>query len=365
MSTPRSRAVLGLVAAASLAAACAAPVRDPDVELGRAPVAEPRTPEVRSAAEPEPAPAEPGPAAVQPAVQPGEPAGSEPERAPAGPAAPPVAGVELPSDLPVAVVNGQRIGVAELLATVLQRDTLVLREHLDRLVSSYLALQEAGRLGIVLDPALVDERVTADRGAVAEAVERGGSGLSVEAFIRVQFGLDPERYFERMRRESIQRLVTERAVRAWLLGSERVEARAIVAPDEGVLEQVRAALAAGRPFGEVAREFSVDESASKGGRIQPITLSERTPISQLAFATPVGEIGGPMPLDDTSSLLLLVEGRPEPLEGDWSAIGAAVEASLREKPVGDPEFWPWRLEMERRYPVDLTPFYELVGEPLP
>ncbi len=59
-----------------------------------------------------------------------------------------------------------------------------------------------------------------------------------------------------------------------------------------------------------------------------------------------------------------MDARPEPIEGDWRAIGAQVERSLEERPVQELEFVDWEEAMFTRYEVDTTPFLELIGAPM-
>ena len=49
------------------------------------------------------------------------------------------------------------------------------------------------------------------------------------------------------------------------------------------------------------------------------------------------------------------------MEGSWQDVGSAVEASLRDRPVEDPEYWQWKSAMLEVYEVDMTPFLELMG----
>ena len=122
----------------------------------------------------------------------------------------------------------------------------------------------------------------------------------------------------------------------------------------------QAALAAGRDFGEVAGEFSVDDTKAAGGLVPFVVREERSPLAALAFRTPVGEIGGPLPISD-HQFLLRVEEKRAPIEGDWAAIEARVLASLREHPVETSEFVHWKLETQARYPIDLGRLWSLVG----
>jgi hypothetical protein len=262
--------------------------------------------------------------------------------------------------LAVAYVAGDPIGIDELFASLLHRKSLVLHDTLDRLVTSRLALLEAGRLGVRLDPALVDQQVAADKSHMESLLAQ--SGREVDRYLVEELGLDPTRYFELMRNELVQQLLTQRVLRAWTLGQERCELRAIVTATEADMDAVRARLAAGEDFAVVAKELSVDPSGEKGGALPPVVRSELAPLARLAFETEIGALGGPME-EDGHWILLEPQARPEPLTGDWDALEEAVEASLAARPVEDPEYWQWRAAMARRYQIDLAPLLELAGEP--
>jgi parvulin-like peptidyl-prolyl isomerase len=77
---------------------------------------------------------------------------------------------------------------------------------------------------------------------------------------------------------------------------EQVLLRHILVPDERSLGIVRAALAAGRDFGEVAKKYSTDTgSASNGGEYgwQPRGFYVKE-FDDAAFSQPIGEIGEPV-----------------------------------------------------------------------
>ena len=184
--------------------------------------------------------------------------------------------------------------------------------------------------------------------------------FSIEDFISQRLGLDPVRYLERLEQQTKVDLLAERVVRAWLLTSERAEVSVIVVDKRERADVVQARLAQGEEFGKLAGEFSVEDSASRAGRIPPVVRGPAA-LSRLAFSTPVGEVGGPV-FEGGQWLFLMVDGRPQPLRGNWSEVGQAVQASLEQRPIEDPEYWQWKAAMLDRYEVDMEPFLDLVGE---
>lgn len=264
------------------------------------------------------------------------------------------------AEVVLASVAGDPIGVEEFLAHLLHRESRLVYDTLDRLVTARLALLEAGRLGVKLDPALVDVRLAEDKNRMEDLLAKGGH--AIDQYLVEQLGLDPTRYFELMRDELVQQLLTERVMRAWTLGQERTEVRVIVTTNREDMQAVQERLAAGEDFAVLAGEVSVDPSAQAGGRLPPVIRSELSPLSRLAFETELGALGGPIEQDE-HWVLILSEARPTPLLGSWDEVGPVVEDDLVAKPVADAEYWQWRAAMTRRYQIDLAPLLELAGEP--
>jgi len=264
-------------------------------------------------------------------------------------------------DTAVAYVAGDPIDVRELLAHWAHRDSRSVFDFTDRLVTGRLALAEANRLGVKLDPQQVDERVNETRTALAGMLE--GSGVDVDRYLMEKLGLDPTRYFELVRDETVMQLMSERAVRAWTLGSEHAEVAVIVVATKEEAEAAVGRLNAGEVFEEVARALSMDPSAENGGLLPPVVKSEMSVLSRLAFRTKIGEWGGPI-AEGGSQILIKVKKHTKALEGAWDVVGPSVEADLSTRPVEDPEYWQWRGAMGRRYKIDMRPLFRLLGEPL-
>jgi parvulin-like peptidyl-prolyl isomerase len=221
-------------------------------------------------------------------------------------------------------------------------------------------LAEAGRLGVQVDPEKSEKSYQDAVAAIEKTLNTKRPGVTLDRYVDEALGLDPVRYREYLRDESLRGLLAERAVRTWVLESERAEIRVIVVKSEEDSRKVTDALAAGEAFADVAKRLSADGSAKDGGSVPPVVKGD-TPISRLAFQTDVGKVGGPQ-YEKSSWLFVKVEARPEPLHGDWKDVAAAVEGSLVDRPVADLEVSQWKPVMVARYGVDVSPLLEMAGQ---
>ena len=146
-----------------------------------------------------------------------------------------------------------------------------------------------------------------------------------------------------------------------LLANDHVIARAIVTNSSAEMTKVEELLAQGADFETVAAEKSIDPSRERGGLLPPITRGAHR-LARLAFVTPVGDLGGPIE-EQGRYMLIRVEERPRPRDGNWAEVGTAVERSLDQRPVDPMEWLQWEEAMYARYGVDTKPFLDLVGEP--
>ena len=256
----------------------------------------------------------------------------------------------------VGVVGDKPIDLPRFLSRLWMRENVAARDVLEQLVMSRLTLLEAERLRMYIDPVQVDAVLQEAYDSMKQRLEEAGSDLSVEQHIRRNLEMDPEFYHGHLRDDAIVQLLAERCVRGWALENGRTSVR-MLELDSSEAEPARKALEAGTTFDELAQEYGQAESFM-------VVRSESQDLARLAFATEVGAVAGPV-IQGGRFLLMAVDAREEPVEGDWQVLGPRVEESLKEVPVEQREFVQWRAAMVRRYRVDLQPFLEMVGDPGP
>src|SRR5262249_18820005 len=221
------------------------------------------------------------------------------------------------------------------LARLWMRDHRLASEALEQIIFARFAMNEADRLGVTLDPVRVDQVVTKTLAALEKKLADSGAKMSLDDYIRDNLELEPDYYKARLRGEAIEHLLAERCVRAWAFENERRDVKWTEVRDADALPKIRAALDAGKPFDDVAREFGQGEDEATHTTSRTIVRAETQELARAAFATTVGSVFGPIE-QSGRWLFMLVEARhdPEP-PGTWAQIGTKVEESLKADPIDD------------------------------
>jgi hypothetical protein len=270
----------------------------------------------------------------------------------------PVEAALRPSEPVVARIGGEDVYVSELLANWMMVDSVGLRDLLENLVVERLVMQEARRLGLRVDEARVAEEYTRALTELESGLREKQPGVSLDEWIAKSLGLEPRRYREGLERDVRRRLHTQRVVRRFILGQEWADVRVLVLETREEAEAALTRLRAGEPFARVAAEVSIDPSGKRGGRIPPI-VRNASALARLAFATPAGELGGPI-LEAQRWIVLETRELHAPLVGGWNEVGPQVEESLAARPVEELEFMLWKVEMSANEPADFEPLFELI-----
>ena len=233
----------------------------------------------------------------------------------------PCAELPAPDEPLAAVVNGQEIGRAAfdremdqfLLALeaggtdvagpeIQARLPQFRRQVLELLVEDVLVQQAAVEAGIGVAEESIESRVAAQ-------VEEGGGLELFQAWLD-QTGQS----WDEFRRDTCQELLraqVQAAVAGEVTGTvEMVQARQIVVPSHEEAVQVLARLASGEPFGEVAREVSIDAATrEQGGDLGRFSRGQgvaEEQVEALAFAGRQGEVQGPVEVSQGFALVQTV-----------------------------------------------------------
>ncbi len=231
---------------------------------------------------------------------------------------------------------------------------------LEKLVTMRLALAEAQRFGLRLEPELVEQTFAAERERVEAEFLAANPGRDFEDHIRVDLGIQPDSYYGRLRVATIRQMIAEAVVRTWTFENEwaRVRIVAVQTPEE--MQAIQTELAGGADFGTLAAQRSIHASGRENGLIPFLVRQEASLLSVAAFAAGAGETTGPFEIGG-AQVLMRVEELHQAKTGGWPVLGELARRSLVEHPINDTEFLNWKLTMEQRYPIDVTPLKELLG----
>ena len=220
-------------------------------------------------------------------------------------------------DRPIAVVDGARIDLADVRASLLETvGAEIVRERaLDRAIA-----REATRRNLEADEAAIARERTLLVETLSADPDRAELLL---AELRRARGLGPIRFAALLRRNALLRLlvaedvvVDEDVVRgAWdkVHGPRRV-ARVIATRDLRSAEEARRRILAGEDFTVVAVETSIDASAPRGGRLAPISrLDPSWPAGfrRALFELEPGTLSKSIPIEGRMLVFEIVEELPE------------------------------------------------------
>jgi hypothetical protein len=226
---------------------------------------------------------------------------------------------------------------------------------LEQMLFAQVTELEADRLGIRLVDGAVEAAYQQSVKRLEDRLAEDKKGLTLDQYAERTLKVDPKVYRATLRDETIIQLLAERCVRAWLLESDRRKVRLSEIRDPAELEAARKDLAAGKGFEEIALAHGLgDDETSKTTRMT-IARAENNELAKLVFATPIGTVGGPFE-QSGRWLFFVADEELAGREGGWPELRTEVEQGIDGEPVSNLEFLQWRAAMERRYPVDVSPF---------
>mgnify|MGYP000125568516 FL=1 len=231
---------------------------------------------------------------------------------------------------PLIVINDQEISKADFLAEfekTLQKDqplTGIEREELQRsflvqLIDRELIHAEARRLNIEITEADID--------AALQAYRQDYSGTSFETMLQER-GITLKDWREELRDSLIMEKLLEEAVysRVDVIDQEvaayyeanrkqfnrpaQVRARQILVADEAEGQEVLGLLRQGRPFAEIAAEYSLSPDAEQGGDLGFFARGEMPPeFDEVVFDLPVNRLSDLVKSDYGYHIFLVEEKR--------------------------------------------------------
>lgn len=224
--------------------------------------------------------------------------------------------VTAPAGRPIATVDGVRVSMDDVQAALLEAGGAgIVRERvLDRAVAREASRRdlEVGEMAIARERAYLVETLSADEDRAELLLQK----------LRRTRGLGPVRFSALLRRNALLRalvaeevVVDEDVVRgAWdrIHGPRRI-ARVVATRDLRSAEAARTRILAGDDFAVVAVETSIDSSASRGGRLAPISRFDPSwpaGFRETLFELEPGEISPSIPLEGRMLVIEVVEELP-------------------------------------------------------
>ena len=268
---------------------------------------------------------------------------------------------------PLIVINDQEISKADFLAEfekTLQKDqplTGIEREELQRsflvqLIDRELIHGEARRLNIEITEADID--------AALQAYRQDYSGTSFETMLQDR-GVTLEGWREELRESLIMEKLLEEAVYSRVDVSDKeisayyeanrkqfdrpaqVRARQIVVADEVKGQEVLALLRQGRPFAEIAAEYSLSPDAEQGGDLGFFSRGEMPPeFDEVVFDLPVNRLSD-LVKSDYGYHIFLVEEKRKAVRLKKKDVADEIRAILESQKKED-VYLDWLQEMRAR-----------------
>lgn len=257
----------------------------------------------------------------------------------------------------LAKVAGEEIKASDLYQVFFLANPVTTREVLENLVLYSLVRKESLRLGVRVEKReaenVLERLLEEQRGRIAMNLDED---LSLEHFVRVQYGMDMASYRDLILRTAVFSLLLDRCVRYTELTVRRLRIGVIIVKEQQKAEKIRKKLLKGADFEVLARENSIDPSGTMGGILPPLPADMDFPIVKETLKLGVGEVSeveeANLGKDRIYRILKLVEIL-EPVRGSYSELASKVEENLEEQPVVVPEMIRyWQLSLRGRYNVE-------------
>ena len=196
-----------------------------------------------------------------------------------------------------AIVNGDSLPLSAYEAELVREELLFAEAGgpapgyrsavLNRLIDQLLISQAAAEFGIVL----TDEMVEADLGAIRAQLEAENGPTAYNDWLAANL-YDEAEFRDFWRFDMLQRLVLSQVVADVGLTDEHVRARYIQVDDQAIAQQIVTLLEDGSDFGDLARQYSLDETTAQfGGELDYFARGELLvpQLEAVAFTLQVGQ----------------------------------------------------------------------------
>jgi foldase protein PrsA len=271
-------------------------------------------------------------------------------------------------DRVLARVGEREIRASDLYQVYLMDNPLKVRRVLQDLVLFEVVRKEAARLGVTVGESEVEESLDAmirdQQGRIAMNIDER---LTLEEFVKSQYGLSMAEYRDVIRQASVFQLLLERCVRYRELKVRRVEVGVILLRDRKTADQVYRKLTKGASFEVLARENSVNPTSSMGGILPPFPADMDYPMIKDSLALGIGDISevketfvGKEKLFRIIKLIDILE----PVQGSYPELEGRIEESLKAQPMVIPDIVDyWLLSLKDRYAIDFYLNLDEGGDP--
>lgn len=254
----------------------------------------------------------------------------------------------------VASVNGKEISKDELYAEMLKSSGT---ETLDLMISDEIIRQETEKEGIqVTDKEIAEEMAVYEKqygGAEQLKAALAESGMTidglkeeVQTYVKIEKLIGP----------NIE--ITDEQMKAYFeenkdtLGqSAKVEASHILTATKEEADEVKAKLADGEDFAEVAKEHSTDTATAKnGGQLGTFGAGEMAPeFEEAAFAMEVGGISEPVKTEFGFHIIQVTD-KSEAVEATFENSKEQIKELLFEEQLNS-EYATWLAEKQEAYDI--------------
>ena len=257
-------------------------------------------------------------------------------------------------------IGGEAVTYGDLARFLRTRDALTFSRTLDSLLVERITRMEADR-GLVTVPVAQVERRTRNRYAAftqrlrESTAEQTGKPVEPRVWLERTIGLTPERFQLFLRSQIEVELLQDRLIRYAEFRGGSAEVSLIVVEDGELAQSMRARLARGELFADLARALSLHATAKGGGlvdhRMIAADFDDEEDARQVFAAKPGAVIG---PLARTADgrrfyRLYLVDALHAPQDEPFAELSSAIEADLEKRPVSVGEYVHWRRRMQERH----------------